>query len=72
MSSRPIIEPKSPSRERVLEMIDDKGRDKWRNPVHLKGIHGGWPHSPQTDEGKQMKIQAGMETKITGEKGPVK
>jgi len=65
MTSRPIFEPKNPSRQTILDMIGDQGEDHWRNPVHLPSVTGKWPK--QANEGEEgterQKINA-MEKKL--------
>lgn len=58
--SRDLPWPKAPSRQDILDMVGDKGMDKWRNPVHLRAVTGEWP-KPQTEEARGEKRLMEME-----------
>ncbi len=69
MTDRPIFEPKSPSRQTILDMIGDQGEDHWRNPVHLKEVTGKWPKVDKDPQGKERKFINQMEMKPSHRNG---
>jgi len=56
MASRPIFEPRKPTRQDILDMIGDQGEGHWRNPVHLRAVTGKWPKKADVPEDKERRI----------------
>lgn len=69
MASRPFPEPKNPSRSDILDTVGDPGMGQWRNPVHLKAVHGGWPKNPTNENERADKKIFGAEMEPSAKRG---
>jgi hypothetical protein len=65
MASRPIFEPKAPSRQMILDTVGDQGESHFRNPVHLPPVTGRWPKSAnEGEEGRERRKINEVEKKL--------
>jgi hypothetical protein len=56
MASRPIFEPRNPTRQEILDTVGDQGEGHYRNPVHLREVTGKWPKADNDPEGKERQF----------------